>query len=81
MGKTSNVMAAVKSGNKVYTSTKEVKVTTMWLWRLTVHNKNEIKESNGIVTVKALIKHPMEPVKERIKKQVILSQLIARGAR
>ena len=27
MGKTSNVMAAVKSGNKVYTSTKEVKVT------------------------------------------------------
>ena len=27
MGKTSNVMAAVKSGNKVYTSTQEVKVT------------------------------------------------------
>tara|TARA_Y100000389_G_scaffold205061_1_gene262610 strand:+ start:21673 stop:22134 length:462 start_codon:yes stop_codon:yes gene_type:complete len=27
MGKTSNVMAAVKSGNKVFTSTKEVKVT------------------------------------------------------
>lgn len=27
MGKTSNVMAAVKSGDKVYTSTKEVKVT------------------------------------------------------
>jgi len=27
MGKTSNVMAAVKSGDKVYTSTQEVKVT------------------------------------------------------
>ena len=27
MGKTSNVMAAVKSGNKIYTSTQEVKVT------------------------------------------------------
>ncbi len=27
MGKTSNVMAAVKSGNTIYTSTKEVKVT------------------------------------------------------
>jgi len=27
MGKTSNVMAAVKSGDKIYTSTQEVKVT------------------------------------------------------
>ena len=27
MGKTSNVMAAVKSGDKVFTSTQEVKVT------------------------------------------------------
>ena len=27
MGKTSNVMAAVKSNGKVYTSTQEVKVT------------------------------------------------------
>jgi len=37
--------------------------------------KTRSKESNGVVTVKALIKHPMETGQRKDKKQVILYQL------
>ena len=35
------------------------------------------KESNGVVTVKALIKHPMETGQRKDKKTAILFQLIS----
>ena len=48
------------------------------MWRLIMSTiKIRAKESNGVVTVKALMKHPMEPVKEKIKKQEIIYQRIS----